>query len=271
MILPSRPLVSIITPTFQREAFLPAIAACVTAQTCQDIEWLVLDDSETPSAFLAGERWEKLRYIHAPERLSIGEKRNRLVDAACGEIVVHFDDDDYYGPDYIGTRLKAFAAGALDVASLSGFFAAHLDAGLVGYCWTLLKRGPAFRFDRQGVEAVELDSLNIPSIHLCYGWSYVYRRSVWSEAPFNDSSVFEDRDFMIAAGNKFRISTRGFAASDCVHSIHAGSSSRCFPQRMVPEFGVASLSAEAYRHICRLRGIAHGDASASTELAYRSE
>ena len=32
---------------------------------------------------------------------TIGEKRNRLCKAAAGDIIVHFDSDDYYAPDWI--------------------------------------------------------------------------------------------------------------------------------------------------------------------------
>ena len=75
-------------------------------QSFQDIEWLVLDDSEHPSATLANNDWVKLRYFHSPERMSIGKKRNQLLDAAKGSIVVQFDDDDYYGPNYVSSMAK---------------------------------------------------------------------------------------------------------------------------------------------------------------------
>jgi glycosyltransferase involved in cell wall biosynthesis len=37
--------VSIITPTYERHHFHARLRDCVLAQTCDDIEWLVLDDS----------------------------------------------------------------------------------------------------------------------------------------------------------------------------------------------------------------------------------
>lgn len=72
-----QPLVSIITPTYGRQAFLPAIADCVRAQSYQNIEWLILDDSETPSAALTQETSDKVRYFHTGERLSVGERLYR--------------------------------------------------------------------------------------------------------------------------------------------------------------------------------------------------
>lgn len=44
------PIVSIITPTGNREAFLPAIWRCIQRQRVA-WEWLILDDSPQSSAF----------------------------------------------------------------------------------------------------------------------------------------------------------------------------------------------------------------------------
>ncbi len=48
------PLVSIITPTYQRAALLPLAWKCVASQQLTEFEWLVLDDSPSPSRFHAG-------------------------------------------------------------------------------------------------------------------------------------------------------------------------------------------------------------------------
>jgi glycosyltransferase involved in cell wall biosynthesis len=41
----SLPLVSVITPTYNRPHILPTIYKCVVGQDMADFEWLVLDDS----------------------------------------------------------------------------------------------------------------------------------------------------------------------------------------------------------------------------------
>lgn len=38
--------------------------------------------------------------------IDIGEKRNQLAKLARGKILVHFDDDDFYGPGYVGRRVS---------------------------------------------------------------------------------------------------------------------------------------------------------------------
>jgi glycosyltransferase involved in cell wall biosynthesis len=250
------PLVSIITPTYGRAPFLPAIATCVQQQTYRNVEWLVLDDSEQPSSELAASEWQGLRYFHSRTRLSVGEKRNQLVASAAGDVIVHFDDDDYYGPDYIKKILAVLQRQKLDAALATGFFVAQLNLGGFGYYRTLVKRGAGFAFNKDGIRAVELGKLNIPLIHLCYGWTYIYKKTVWEDTGFKEVSVFEDREFISAAKNKFRVGAYETQGVECVHSIHRQSSSQCFPQFLIPPFVLKAWRPEAYRHISWLREIA---------------
>ena len=252
----TNPIVSIITPTFNREAFLPAIIACVQKQTYQEIEWLVLDDSEIPSPTLSHSSWDRLRYVHSIKRLSIGEKRNQLLDMAKGDIILHFDDDDFYGPTYVADMMKVLEKIGSDLVLLSGFFCCQLNTANFGYYRTLVKTGPAFNFNRHGVEIVKLDDVNIPLIYLCYGWSYIYRKRIWEKNRFNSINTFEDRQFVLAAQKNFKVASFESKRLNCAHSVHNFSSSQCFPQFMIPEFVVASLSAEAHHHTTWLRAIA---------------
>src|SRR5689334_12059527 len=93
-------MVSIITPTYNRRSFLKNTLTYFRHQNYQDIEWLILDDSsqETPAFSDLPDR--NIFYERIGRKLSIGEKRNLLIDNAKGEIIVQFDDDDYYCPDY---------------------------------------------------------------------------------------------------------------------------------------------------------------------------
>src|SRR3954471_5913053 len=97
--------VSVVTPTFGREKYLPGLLACFAAQTHTDRELLILDDSPAPSTFFGGLADSRVRYVHSKERLTIGEKRNRLVEMATGEVIASFDDDDYYAPGYLTAML----------------------------------------------------------------------------------------------------------------------------------------------------------------------
>ena len=102
----AQPLVSVLTPTYNRRKFVPAAITCFKAQSYpQDrIEWIILDDGTDKVKDLFDScGLTNIRYVALPEgeKLPIGAKRNRLNEMATGEIIVCWDDDDYYPPDRI--------------------------------------------------------------------------------------------------------------------------------------------------------------------------
>lgn len=99
------PPVSIVTPTYNRRKFIPWLIKCVEHQTYprEYMEWLIYDDGSDPIYDII-EPYIKLlniKYIRNETKINIGAKRNALNDAACGEIIVTMDDDDYYPPERV--------------------------------------------------------------------------------------------------------------------------------------------------------------------------
>jgi glycosyltransferase involved in cell wall biosynthesis len=108
-----KPFVSVLTPTYNRRAFIPALIACYKAQTYPKdrMEWIVLDDGQESVAdlFEEAKKWiPNLTYIREEEKLLIGAKRNRLNQTAKGEICVAMDDDDYYPPERVAHCVQKF-------------------------------------------------------------------------------------------------------------------------------------------------------------------
>jgi glycosyltransferase involved in cell wall biosynthesis len=96
------PNVSIITPTFNlRHAFLPTLWDCIRAQSFQDFEWLVCDDSPVRAPLFDTINDPRVSCIRLPAPTAIGAKRNALCAAAKANIIVHFDDDDFYARSYV--------------------------------------------------------------------------------------------------------------------------------------------------------------------------
>lgn len=109
------PLVSILTPTYERHAFLPYLARMLQRQTfpLDDIEWIVVDDSRTTlqpwfDTHPIGKRLRRVCYVHLPHKEPIGCKRNLTKTLARGDWMVHLDDDDYYAPNYVETVVDRF-------------------------------------------------------------------------------------------------------------------------------------------------------------------
>lgn len=105
--------VSVVTPTYHRRCFIPALIEIYKSQTYpkQKMEWIILDDGKDAVEDLfasISEQLPHIRYIHSYDRLRIGAKRNILNREARGSIIVAMDDDDYYPPERVETVVQAF-------------------------------------------------------------------------------------------------------------------------------------------------------------------
>lgn len=94
-----RSFVSVLTPTYNRRLFLPQLLRSFRLQTypTDRLELLVLDDGTDCAQDLL-ENIPGVRYLRGAPGTPVGAKRNALIQAARGDILVHMDDDDYYPP-----------------------------------------------------------------------------------------------------------------------------------------------------------------------------
>jgi len=107
------PLVSVITPTYNRRTFIPTLIECFLNQSYPKdrMEWIVLDDGtdSVEDIFTAHKsKLPMLRYIRNEEKQLIGAKRNRLNKEATGTIIVAMDDDDYYPAERVSHVVTKF-------------------------------------------------------------------------------------------------------------------------------------------------------------------
>jgi glycosyltransferase involved in cell wall biosynthesis len=217
----------------------------IAAQTLTDLEWLILDDSPEASPYFTALSDPRVRYHHhAGARMSVGDKRNWLAERAAGDVIAHFDDDDFYAANYLAEMAARIAAGA-DVAKLSGWFLYSAVYRKFAYWDTALTRGLHFRFGREplmasmfGEEQARVFARN----YLGFGFSYVYRKAVWQAAGFPQEDFGEDLGFIeqaLASGAKLDhfADTQGLA----LHVLRADNASLCWPQYVLPDFLGARL------------------------------
>jgi hypothetical protein len=96
-------LVSAIMPTRGRPALSQTALDCWRAQTWKERELVILDDADDPS-FPEPPNEEGVRYCRTL-RMTIGAKRECLCDMARGEVVIHFDSDDWSDPGRIAEQV----------------------------------------------------------------------------------------------------------------------------------------------------------------------
>lgn len=121
------PLVSCIMPTFNRRLFLPLALESFGRQDYPAKELIVVDDGTDVVRNLV-ERIPGVRYLRLPARASIGEKRNRACETAQGEIIAHWDDDDWYAPNRLRHQVAPLLAGQADLTGLENSCLLELPA-----------------------------------------------------------------------------------------------------------------------------------------------
>ena len=224
------PRVSIITPTMKRQNLLPALWECVRTQSFQDIEWLIHDGSPQPAPAINDSR---VRYMHVPQPMTIGAKRNDLCRAAHGEIIVHFDDDDFYAPHYIQNMLSFMTDQNADFVKLFGFFLYHRAHNVLAY-WDLESDFPLHFLLAPNEQPRPVPNNGHMSGKLGYGFSYVFRLAVWEATQFPDRNHGEDQPFAEAAVANFQSAGKQDTDRTCLHIIHTNNTAITFPQQILP-------------------------------------
>lgn len=104
------PLVSIITPTRDRKIFFELALNNFQSQNYpQDkLEWVIIDDGQEDISSLIPKNDERIKYIKLEndKPMTISKKRNIGFQYSSGDIIIHMDDDDYYLPTSVLTRVK---------------------------------------------------------------------------------------------------------------------------------------------------------------------
>ena len=169
------PLVSCVMVTCDRPAFVALSIERFLAQDIAAKELIIVDDGVRSAE--AAARAAGARYLRPPRRLSIGAKRNLACEAAQGEIVAHWDDDDFYAPDRLRRQLEPIAAGEADITGLTSRFVLQL---------------PGRRFFTLS-----------PALHRrmfvgdVHGGTLMFRRSIYAGgARFPDVNLAEDAAFI---------------------------------------------------------------------------
>ncbi len=99
------PLVSVITPVYNRSLFLDRTVQSVVAQTFKDWEMLLIDDGSSDDSYQMMLRWaekdDRIKVLHHPGHVNrgISATRNLGIGQARGEYIAFLDSDDLWRPE----------------------------------------------------------------------------------------------------------------------------------------------------------------------------
>lgn len=157
-------------PTRNRARWIPQAIECFRRQTYRRRELLIVEDERDLAAALLPADLP-IRYVFLEGVSTIGRKRNVAAKLAAGEIIVHWDDDDWSFPGRIEEQVAALMVPGVRV---TGYHSMLFVDEVTGQAWQY--RGPA---------------------RYALGTSLAYWRAHWEANKFPDKMIGEDNDFVI--------------------------------------------------------------------------
>jgi glycosyltransferase involved in cell wall biosynthesis len=109
-----QPLVTCIMPTYNRRRYVPQAIRYFQRQDFSDSELLILDDGEDRVADLVPAD-ARIRYVPLGRRMILGAKRNHACEMARGQIIVHWDDDDWIAPWRLSYQVEVLQTAGADL------------------------------------------------------------------------------------------------------------------------------------------------------------
>ncbi len=122
-----RPLVSCLMPTADRVILVEQAVALFRRQDWPKRELVIVDEGLFPTTHLRDD--PRIRLVRAPEGLDIGSKRNLGCRHASGDLLLQWDDDDWYADDRISAQVEPLLRGEAEVSGLVADLFFHLASG----------------------------------------------------------------------------------------------------------------------------------------------
>ncbi len=123
-----QPLVSCIMPTANRRPFVPQSIQYFLRQDYPNRELIVVDDGQDTVMDLMPSD-PRIRYMRPNGKHTIGAKRNLACREAAGEIIVHWDDDDWMAPWRLRYQVESLIGGGVDICGLDKILYFDPDSG----------------------------------------------------------------------------------------------------------------------------------------------
>ena len=210
------PLVSCIMPTRGRRAFVARALDYFRRQDWPNLELVVVDDGLDAVEDLTGAD-PRIRYHGLRGRHTIGHKRNLACELACGSLIAHWDDDDWYPPWRLRRQVEALHQAGADVCGSSRL-----------YFWEPAT-DRAWHYHYQGSDPVLV------------GTTLLYRKPAWARTRFPDIQIGEDVRFLASLrGARHDL----LEPSISVGLVHSGNTSR---KQTAGRYWTAVASAEVHR------------------------
>lgn len=166
------PFVTALCLTRNRRQWLPKAIRHFQNQRYPHKELLIVADGDDVRDLIPNDN--RIRLIHIEEGRNIGQKRNFGASRARGEIIAHWDDDDFSAPGRLDDQVARLLQSG---KAVTGYSSMHFTDGSA---WWL------YRHDD----------------HFAIGTSLCYRKTWWEAHPFQPINIDEDGQFQMFADSR---------------------------------------------------------------------
>lgn len=181
-----KPLISVIIPVYNAEAYLSRCVDSILAQTCTDWEIILVDDGSTDGSGTLCDTYaardSRIRVLHQPN-VGIGATRNNGVAAATGSFLAFVDADDSLFPhalELLHRRLNADGSDMVIGNHVRSYEDGHCDAPYHHYDAPLLTP-----------DALRRKMKDIRTIPVC-SWGKLFKRELFNGLSYPATRVGED-------------------------------------------------------------------------------
>jgi glycosyltransferase involved in cell wall biosynthesis len=128
----SKPLVSVIVPTYNVERYVEDCIDSLIIQTYPNIEIIVIDDgSKDATVYLLNQYKDKIKLIAHDNNKGQGARRNEGIKLAKGKYIYFVDSDDWIEPETIEEAVDQLEKTGADLVRFNGKVFYEGDAALV--------------------------------------------------------------------------------------------------------------------------------------------
>jgi glycosyltransferase involved in cell wall biosynthesis len=158
--------------TSRRRRFVPRAIRYFLAQSYDHKELLIIDDGPESIADLVPDD-PQVRYLRLDGRRTLGAKRNLCVEAARGDLIMHWDDDDWFSSRRVSYQVAELLKADAEICGLRQMIFYELATGRVFLYQYPVGQRPWLA-----------------------GGSLLYTKAFWRRSPFPDVQVASDTRFV---------------------------------------------------------------------------
>jgi len=173
------PKVTCIMPTKDRALFVAISIKHFLKQSYRNKELIIVDDGNEPIDTLIPSHVNNIKHVKLSSHHTLGHKRNIANSLACGDIIIHWDDDDWMAKNWIATQVNALLKSKGDITGIT----------------------KAYYFDPKK-QLAWLYTYPQTARNWVLGGSLCYWRSFWTNNQFKHMTVGEDAEFLWSKNTK---------------------------------------------------------------------